>query len=125
MILSVDTALPLPAYEQMREQIERMVAVGTLRPGTRLPTIRQLAADLGLAKGTVARAYELLEADAVVETRGRHGTYVVERPKTRAPERRTAIREAADRAVVTAIQVDAGPDELAAAIDAAWRRLRR
>ena len=57
MILSVDPDRALPVYEQVREQIKRMVAAGTLQAGTRLPTIRQLAADLGLAKGTIERAY--------------------------------------------------------------------
>ena len=50
MILSVDPERALPVYEQVREQIRRMVAAGTLTPGTRLPTIRQLASDLGRTK---------------------------------------------------------------------------
>ena len=44
--------------------------------GARLPTIRQLAADLGLAAGTVARAYHELEVDGVIESRRRHGSFV-------------------------------------------------
>ena len=63
-------------YEHVREQIRRMVAAVTLQPGTRQPTIRQLAADLGLAKGTIERADELLEGDAVIERHGRTGSYV-------------------------------------------------
>ena len=53
------------------------VAAGELTPGTRLPTVRALAAELGLAAGTVARAYRELEADGVVETLGRKGTFVL------------------------------------------------
>ncbi len=52
MIIAVDPDHPLPVYEQVREQVVRMVAAGTLQAGVRLPTIRQLAQDLGLAKGT-------------------------------------------------------------------------
>jgi DNA-binding transcriptional regulator YhcF (GntR family) len=52
------------------------VVTGELSPGTKLPTVRQLAADLGLAVNTVARAYRELEADALVVTRGRRGTFV-------------------------------------------------
>lgn len=63
MILEVDPADPTPVYEQLRAQIVQMVAAGTLTAGTRLPTIRQLATDLGIAKGTVARAYEALLRD--------------------------------------------------------------
>ena len=52
------------------------MAAGRLPAGTKLPTVRQLAADLGLAANTVARAYRELEADGVVETHGRRGTFV-------------------------------------------------
>ena len=79
MIIAVDPNRALPVYEQVREQIKRMVASGTLQAGTRLPTIRQLATDLGLAKGTIERAYELLEADTVIEMRGREGSFVLQR----------------------------------------------
>lgn len=76
MILNVDPSAALPVYEQIRQQITLMAVSGVLHPGTRLPTIRQLAADLGLAKGTVAKAYALLETEAVVESRGHRGTFV-------------------------------------------------
>jgi DNA-binding transcriptional regulator YhcF (GntR family) len=52
------------------------VADGRLPAGTRLPTVRQLAADVGLAVNTVARAYRELESDGVVVTEGRRGTFV-------------------------------------------------
>ncbi len=66
----------VPPYEQIRAQIVAHVAAGRLAPGDRLPTIRALAHDLGLAAGTVARAYRELEADGVVVTRRRVGTVV-------------------------------------------------
>jgi DNA-binding transcriptional regulator YhcF (GntR family) len=78
MILHLDPASPLPPYEQLRAQIATMAATGVLPPLTRLPSIRQLARDLGLATATVARAFRELERDGVIETRGRHGTYVRE-----------------------------------------------
>lgn len=78
MILRVDQDSAVPPYEQIRGQVATMVQTGVLVDGSRLPAIRQLAKDLGLATGTVARAYRELEADGVVETRGRHGTAVVE-----------------------------------------------
>jgi DNA-binding transcriptional regulator YhcF (GntR family) len=55
MILRVDPSSAVPAYEQIRAQMRLMIASGTLAEGTQLPTIRQLASDLGLAKGTVSR----------------------------------------------------------------------
>jgi DNA-binding transcriptional regulator YhcF (GntR family) len=76
VILRIEPDSPLPPYEQIRSQIATMAATGVLSDGTRLPPIRQLAADLGLAGGTVARAYRELEMAGVIVTRGRHGTFV-------------------------------------------------
>lgn len=67
---------PVPVYEQIRTQVTAAVAVGTLRPGDRLPASRDLARDLGIAVGTVQRAYRELEAGGVVESRRRTGTVV-------------------------------------------------
>lgn len=76
MILSVDPESVIPAYEQIVTQIADAVRGGSLAAGTRLPTVRQLAGDLGLATNTVARAYRELEASGFVATFGRKGTIV-------------------------------------------------
>jgi len=76
MDLRIDPAATTPPFEQLRSQVARQVADGRLPAGTRLPPVRQLAADLGLAANTVARAYKELEADGVLETAGRRGTFV-------------------------------------------------
>jgi DNA-binding transcriptional regulator YhcF (GntR family) len=72
----IDPASPLPPFEQLRSQIASQAASGELPAGTRLPTVRQAAADLGVAVNTVARAYRELEADGVITTHGRRGTFV-------------------------------------------------
>jgi DNA-binding transcriptional regulator YhcF (GntR family) len=74
--LEIDVASGVPAFEQLREQIVAQVRAGRLVAGDRLPTIRALATDLGLAPGTVARAFRELEAEGVVETRSRAGTVI-------------------------------------------------
>ena len=74
--LTIDSDSATPPFEQVRTQIATAVAAGQLDAGTKLPTVRQLAADLGLATNTVARAYRELEADAVIATHGRRGTFV-------------------------------------------------
>jgi DNA-binding transcriptional regulator YhcF (GntR family) len=79
MNLTVDATSAEPPYEQVRRQIAEGAADGTLAAGHRLPTVRQLAADLGLAANTVAKAYRALEADGVIETHGRGGTLVASR----------------------------------------------
>ena len=76
MLPAIDPASPLPPFEQLRSQIASQAASGDLPAGTRLPTVRQAAADLGVAANTVARAYRELEADGVVTTHGRRGTFV-------------------------------------------------
>ncbi|MER5353012.1 GntR family transcriptional regulator [Kitasatospora sp. NPDC002551] len=76
MQLSVDPASATPPYEQIRAQIAEQARTGELATGLRLPTVRALAEQLGLAAGTVARAYRELEADGVVETHGRRGTLI-------------------------------------------------
>lgn len=58
----VDTTSQVPPYEQIRAQLAALIVTGRLAEGDRLPTVRQLATDLGLAPGTVARAYRELEA---------------------------------------------------------------
>jgi GntR family transcriptional regulator len=76
MIIEVDGQSPIPPFEQLRSQISALISSGALVDGQQLPTVRQLAADLGLAPGTVARTYKELERDRLIESRGRHGTRV-------------------------------------------------
>ena len=71
VLISVDPDSAVPPYEQVRAQLAELIGDGRLPVGTRLPTVRQLAADLGLAANTVARAYRELEAAGLLETRGR------------------------------------------------------
>lgn len=76
----VDTASQVPPYEQIRAQLASFIVTGRLVEGERLPTVRQLAADLGLAPGTVARAYRELEAADLIRTRRGAGTRVAALP---------------------------------------------
>jgi DNA-binding transcriptional regulator YhcF (GntR family) len=108
VILEIDPDAALPPYEQLRQQVAALELGGALAPGDRLPAIRQLAKDLGLAGGTVARAYRELEADGVVSTHGRHGTVVAGPPRRPAPppELLDAARAYADRASRAGATVD-------------------
>ena len=75
-MLVVDPRSSVPPFEQVRSQIVELVRAGDLQPDARLPTVRKLAADLGIAPNTVARTYRELERAGVVITRGRHGTFI-------------------------------------------------
>lgn len=115
MIVEVDPRSPLPPYEQLRQQIATMITQGTLEPATRLPPIRQLAADLDLAPGTVARAYRELEGDGLVVARGRRGTRVADPEAwaagTDAHEAHRRLAVAAQQYATLARQLGASRDE--------------
>ena len=76
MKISIDIEDPAPPFAQLIAQVKAAVKSGRLRPGEPLPSIRQLANDLTLNLKTVAKAYRLLERDAVIETRGYRGSFV-------------------------------------------------
>lgn len=99
MEIRLDPADKAPPFEQIKAAIVELIADGRLGLGFRLPPIRQLAGDLGVAPNTVARAYRELEADGFVRSRGRRGTTVVGTPETPVVMVRTA---AIDDAVAAA-----------------------
>lgn len=116
-MIVIDPASAVPPFEQLRTQLVDTVASGELAAGARLPTVRRLADDLGLAPGTVARAYRELETAGVIETRGRNGTFVA---LDRDPVRQQAQRAAAAFAEqVRMLRLDA--DEALALVAAALR----
>jgi DNA-binding transcriptional regulator YhcF (GntR family) len=115
----VDPGSPTPPYEQIRAQIAAMIEAGTLAAGTQLPTIRQLAADLGLAANTVARAYRELEAGGWVVSRVRHGTTVAARPPLAEADIRRRLREAAQAYATLTRQLGIDPDDAAETVRSA------
>jgi DNA-binding transcriptional regulator YhcF (GntR family) len=74
--VTLDMLAAAPPYEQVRTQLAGHIRTGALRPGDKLPVVRALAADLGVATNTIARAYRELEAGGLVTTRRRVGTIV-------------------------------------------------
>lgn len=92
-MLIVDPRSAIPPFEQLRVQILEQVQNDELAPETRLPTVRKLASDLGVAPNTVARTYRELERAGIIETRGRHGTFVSTHGD---PVQRQAQKAAAD-----------------------------
>ncbi|WP_203579233.1 GntR family transcriptional regulator [Microbacterium hibisci] len=116
-MIVIDPSSPVPPFEQLRAGLIDAVASGELAPGSRLPTVRRLAEDLGIAPGTVARAYRELEAAGIIETRGRNGTFVAfDADPARQQLQRAA---AAFAAQVRELRLDA--DEALAMVTAALR----
>lgn len=115
---AADPADPRPPYEQLRAAIAERVADGRLAAGTRMPSVRGLAGEVGLAVNTVARVYRELEADGVVVTEGRRGTFVA--TSAAGSDLRAAVTayvDAARRAGVSA-------EEAAALVTRSWQHGR-
>ncbi|WP_190082720.1 GntR family transcriptional regulator [Streptomyces longisporoflavus] len=87
-----------PPYEQVRAQIAEQARSGALPVGYKLPTVRALAGELGLAANTVAKSYRQLETDGVIETRGRNGTFIAAAGDVVAREAAAAAQSFAGRA---------------------------
>ncbi len=104
--ITVDVTSAVPPYEQIRVQVASLIAAGALPAGTQLPTVRDLAADLGVAVGTVVRAYRELEASGRVVSRRRTGTVVAP-----GATRGDAAVHAAVAALVAAARRGGVPDE--------------
>ncbi len=125
-VLRVDLSRPVPPYEQLREQIAGLVVAGQLSPGSRLPSVRQLAGDLGLAPGTIARAYSELESAGLLITRGRGGTLVAQPAAAKHAElaQQHALAAAADRFAAAARDLGLGDEAAETAVRQALARLR-
>ena len=109
--LVVDAADPTPPYEQLRRQLADLIGGGVLEPGTRLPPLRQLAADLGLAVGTVARSYRELEVAGLVVSRRGGGTKVAADATRRSAADISRTVEDAAQALVRGARLLGAPDD--------------
>lgn len=118
MRVHVDADGPVPPFEQIRAQLAAMIGGGALPAGHRLPAIRQLAADLNVAPGTVARSYRALEAANLVITDGRRGTHVAAPDGAVADEAGAHLDAAARMFATTVHQLGVDPQ-------AAMRAIRR
>lgn len=120
--ITVDLTDPTPPYEQLRRQLATLIETGQLGTGERLPPVRQLAKDLGIANGTVARTYQELEQAGLVSTRRGGGTTVA--PVHLSPHQvtRSRLEAAATAYVATVRTLGLDGDEARAAVEAAWAR---
>ena len=119
MKVVVDTESGVAPWRQVHDQIARAAGAGTLPVGTRLPPIRQLARDLGLASGTVARAYRELEAAGWVTTARARGTVVTTPPER--PDRTALLHAAAAEFAARAQDLGADLDSALDAVRTAYR----
>ncbi len=114
----IDHTAAEPPFEQVRRQISAQVRSGRLPAGTRLPTVRALATELGLAVNTVARVYRELEADGVVVTEGRRGTFV----SPTAASTGAAVEQAVEAYVAAVRRAGVGLTEAQRLVETHWTR---
>lgn len=79
MFFSVELSSPKPVYQQLIDQIKLAVATGRLKPGDRLPAIRDAAVELRINRNTVARVYSELEREGILYNRAGQGSFVSDR----------------------------------------------
>jgi DNA-binding transcriptional regulator YhcF (GntR family) len=111
--LVVDPELEIPPYQQVAEQIRAAIERGELIPGSPLPTVRQLAGDLGIAPNTVARAYGELQSDGWLVGDGRRGTRVAGEVPMNRRARMRSLREATEKFVTSLRHRGFTPTEIA------------
>jgi GntR family transcriptional regulator len=114
--IRLDPSAREPLSEQLRSALAARIASGRLAPGERMPTVRDLAAELEIAPNTVAKAYRDLASAGSIVGRGRRGTFVSERLPARLPQREARLAEAADAYVRRVRQLRFGTDAAVAAV---------
>jgi DNA-binding transcriptional regulator YhcF (GntR family) len=121
--VQIDDASDRSIYQQIIDQITEAIATGALRPGERLPTVRQLADELDVAPGTVARSYSELERRSLVVTEGARGTRVAEPAAAPGPDldRPEALAGLLRPVAVAAFHLGASAAELRTALEVAMR----
>jgi GntR family transcriptional regulator len=113
MDLQLDPASAVPIYAQIVEQVRALVATRALRPGDKLPSVRELAAGLRVNRNTAAKAYHALESDGVVETRAGQGCFIADGgPRWSRAERYRRIDRSVDRTLVEAHHLEIPLEEL-------------
>ena len=120
MELNLDPASPVPLYLQMVEQVRKLIAIGSLRPGDRLPAVRDLAVRARVNRNTAARAVQRLEQDGLVQARVGQGTFILDTAGQIDPQvRDKAVDDLLDRVVREAATLGVPLEELG------WRLSRR
>ena len=125
-MFAINPADPAPIWRQIEEGVRRLIALGALRPGASVPSMRDLARDLRVNPNTVARAYTRLIESGVLTVKRGEGTYVADQPsQPKKAERHEALRDGATRYASTAIAAGAELDDAVDELQHAFGRIVR
>jgi GntR family transcriptional regulator len=113
MQFTIDNASDRAVYQQIVDQVKRDIALGRLVKGEKLPTVRQLAAQLAINPNTIAKAYRLLEREGIITTKPGAGAFVANLDTTLSRAvRRKLICEQVERIIVDAVHMQIEKDTL-------------
>ena len=126
LFFSLSPASDVPIFKQIMQQIHRELAIGTLQVGEQLPAVRALAEELVINPNTVARAYQELIREGVLESQAGRGVFVAERRQVFSQEERERrLQHAAEQLCHEAILLGVGLPEIRATVEAKWKLLQR
>lgn len=115
-----------PIWRQIEEGMRRMIALGALKPGDSVPSVRDLAQQLRVNPNTVARAYQRLTEHGVFAVRRGEGTFVADEPsQPKRSERNEVLRDASNRYASAAISVGASLDDAVDELNSSYDKLVR
>lgn len=122
MFDQLDARSPTPLYEQIAQRVRAAIAAGDVRPGTSLPSVRQVASTARVNPATVAQAYRLLEQEGLVVARKGAGTFVKAVSSGRRQEERRALaRDLVQRFLEDGVHLGLSPEDLTGALQEALR----
>ena len=116
IVFRLDSSSGVPFYRQIIDQVLLAVGDGRLKPGTQLPTVRQLAVDLSVNLNTVAKAYREMEIRGIVQTQQGTGTFVATRAGAKSREKRKALQDLLDRLIANAEALGVPMEDLVEAL---------
>ena len=123
--ISISPASEIPIFRQIVQQIHRAVSLGQLGVGEQLPAVRNLAEILLVNPNTVARSYQELIRDGLLESRSGRGVFVAERRHVFSREERARrLQHAAEQLCHEAILLGAGLPDIRATLETKWKELQ-
>ena len=124
MLFHVNPSSGVPIYVQIETQVKNAIAAGALKRDQALPSVRKLAAELGINPNTVARAYQELEGNGVIATVQGGGTYVAKNmPRFLKSEKLRRLQPYARQIAVEGIQLGLTEEEIMETVQEELERL--
>lgn len=125
-MFTINPSEAAPIWKQIEEGMRRMIALGSLRPGDSVPSVRDLARDLRVNPNTVARAYQRLTDAGVFQVKRGEGTFVADAPaQLKRSERNEALHDASVRYASVAIAVGANVDQAVEELKSSYEKVVR